>query len=507
MHKFRSRLARPIPTCAFLLLTITAVAQSVPPELVNGLKWRLIGPFRGGRAVAVAGVPGDSTTFYFGSVNGGIWKTTDAGVVWTPIFDGQPVASIGALALAPSDSKIIYAGTGETDIREDLSSGNGVYKSSDGGATWNHIGLEDTRQISRIVIDPQNPNVVYVGALGHAYGPNEQRGVYKSVDGGMHWARVLDLGSDIGISDLAICSAAPQLIFAGAWHVQRPPWSSYAPIDGPGGGLYRSQDAGKTWSRLDGNGLPEGDWGRVGVDVAPDGKRVYALIQANKSGLYRSDDGGNTWVLANADPRLTSRAWYFNRIIIDPQNPDVIYIPNVALYRSEDGGKTISVVRGAPGGDDYHELWIDPRNSASMVLGTDQGTTISLNRGQTWSSWYNQPTAQFYHVTTDNQFPYAVYGTQQDSGSAAVLSRTDHGQITPRDWFPAGPSESGYMVVDPNDPDIIYVSGTYGTVARFNKRTGLSQDITPWPAFAWDVGDPRAQISRPLDSSAGSFPG
>ena len=250
MHKFRSRLARPISTCAFLLLAIAAVAQSVPPELVNGLKWRLIGPFRGGRAVAVAGVPGDSTTFYFGSVNGGIWKTTDAGVVWTPIFDGQPVASIGALAVAPSDPKTIYAGTGESDIREDLSSGNGVYKSTDGGATWNHIGLEDTRQISRIVIDPQNPNIVYVGALGHAYGPNEQRGVYKSVDGGTHWARVLDLGPEIGISDLAICSAAPQLLFAGAWHTHRPPWSTYAPIDGPGGGLYRSQDAGKTWSRL-----------------------------------------------------------------------------------------------------------------------------------------------------------------------------------------------------------------------------------------------------------------
>jgi len=473
------------------LLAIAAVAQPVPPELVNGLKWRLIGPFRGGRVVAVAGVPGDSTTFYFGAVNGGIWKTTDAGVVWSPIFDGQPVGSIGALAVAPSDPKTIYAGTGETDIREDISSGNGVYKSSDGGATWNHIGLEDTRQISRIVIDPQNPRIVYVGALGHAYAPNEQRGVYKSVDGGMHWTRILDLGPEIGISDLAIGSAAPQLLFAGAWHTRRPPWSSYAPIDGPGGGLYRSQDAGKTWSRLEGNGLPEGDWGRVGVDVAQDGKRVYALIfiqaQAKKSGLYRSEDGGNTWVLANADPRLTSRAWYFNRITIDPHNPDVIYIPNIALYRSEDGGKTISVVRGAPGGDDYHQLWIDPKNSASMVLGTDQGTTISLNRGQTWSSWYNQPTAQLYHVTTDNQFPYVVYGAQQDTGSAAVPSRTNHGQITPRDWFLPGSSESGYLVVDPTDPNIIYLSGTYGSVARFNKRTGLSQDITPWPASTFDA--------------------
>ena len=502
MQKFRSRLSRRIVTCVFLLLTslfltIAAFAQSIPPDMIARLKWRLIGPFRGGRAVAVAGVPGDSTTFYFGSVSGGIWKTTDAGVVWKPIFDGQPVASIGALAVAPSDPKTIYAGTGESDIREDLSSGNGVYKSMDAGTTWRHIGLDDTRQISRIVVDPENANVVYVGALGHTFGPNEQRGVYQSADGGEHWTQVLDLGPEIGISDLAISSDAPHLLFAGAWHVRRAPWSAYAPIDGPGSGLYRSQDGGRTWTRLAGNGLPEGDWGRVGVDVAPDGKRVYALItlqsemqsqtQSRKSGLYRSGDGGNTWVLVNSAPSLTSRAWYFNRITIDPHNPDVIYMPNVALYRSEDGGKTVSVLRGAPGGDDYHQLWIDPTNSASMVLGTDQGTTISLNRGQTWSSWYNQPTAQMYHVTTDNQFPYTVYGAQQDSGSAAVPSRTDHGLITARDWFLPGGSESGYLVVDANDPNIIYLSGTYGSVTRFNKRTGFSQDITPWPAVAFDA--------------------
>jgi photosystem II stability/assembly factor-like uncharacterized protein len=469
----------------FLFLAAVASAQSVPSEFFNGLKWRLIGPFRGGRVVAVTGVPGDSTTFYFGAVNGGVWKTTDAGSVWTPIFDNQSVASIGAIAVAPSDSKTIYVGTGESDIRSSLSSGNGVYKSADGGSNWTHIGLEDTRQISRIVVDPQNPNVVYVGALGHAYAPNEQRGVYKSVDGGTHWTKVLDQGPNVGISDLAICSGNPQILFAGAWNAHRPPWSTYAPIDGPGSGLYRSQDAGKTWSRMNGSGLPEGDWGRVGVDVAPDGKRVYALMQAKKSGLYRSDDGGNSWVLENADPRLTSRAWYFNSITIDPNNPDVLYIPNVALYRSEDGGKTISIVRGAPGGDDYHQLWIDPKNSASMVLGTDQGTTISLDRGRSWSSWYNQPTAQLYHVITDNQFPYVVYGAQQDSGSAAVPSRTDHGQITPRDWFPAGESESGYMAPDPKDPNIIYLSGAYGSVDRFNKRTGLSQNISPWPVLTF----------------------
>ena len=502
MQKTRLRLAYGVVPCAFLFLislcfTFSAAAQSVAPEFINGLKWRLIGPFRGGRAVAVAGVPGNSTTFYFGAVNGGIWKTTDAGVAWKPIFDGQPVASIGALAVAPSDPATIYAGTGESDIREDLSSGNGVYKSTDAGATWRHIGLADTRQISRIVVDPQNANVVYVGALGHAFGANDERGVFKSIDGGEHWTRVLDLGPQTGISDLSLCASDPQVLFAGAWQVRRPPWTSYAPVDGPGGGLYRSQDAGKTWVRLEGNGLPQGDWGRVGVDVAPDGKRVYALIavqkaaqtpsQERKSGLYRSDDGGNTWTLANAAPPLTSRAWYFNSITIDPQNPDVIYMPSVALYQSKDGGKTVTVLRGAPGGDDYHQIWIDPKDSASMVLGTDQGTTISLNHGQTWSSWYNQPTAQLYHVTTDNQFPYTVYGAQQDSGSAAVLSRTDHGGITARDWFLSSGSESGYIVVDPKDPDIIYVSGTYGSIARFNRKTGLSQDITPWPAMAFDV--------------------
>ena len=486
MAKSTGFLSHRVVSLFLLLFAVAAAAQSLPPEVFNGLKWRLIGPFRGGRVVAVSGVPGDPRTFYFGSVNGGIWKTTDAGVVWSPIFDGQNVASIGALAVSPSDPNTIYAGTGESDIRSDLSSGTGVYKSTDAGRTWTHIGLDETRQISRIVVDPKNANLVYVGALGHAYGPNEERGVYKSTDGGAHWTKVLDQGKEMGVSDLAICAGDPDLLFAGTWHTWRPPWSTYATLDGPGSGLFRSKDGGKTWTHLTSSGLPEGNWGRVGVAVAADGQRVYALIQAKKAGLYRSDDGGNTWILANADPRLTSRAWYFNRVTIDPGNPDVLYIPNIALYRSEDGGKTISVVRGAPGGDDYHDLWIDPRNSSSMVLGTDQGTTISLNRGQTWSTWYNQPTAQMYHVITDNQFPYVVYGTQQDSGSAAVFSRTDHGLIDSGDWFPAGPSESGYIALDPDDPNILYLTGPYGSVARYNKRTSFSQDITPWPLFLFD---------------------
>jgi photosystem II stability/assembly factor-like uncharacterized protein len=478
--------------CCLTLFVTVAVAQTVPPGMFNGLKWRLIGPFQGGRAVAVSGVPGDPTTFYFGGVGGGIWKSIDAGVSWRPIFDDQPVASIGALVVAPSNPSVIYAGTGESDIREDLTSGNGMYKSTDAGATWTHIGLDDTRQISRIMVDPNDANIVYVGSLGHAYAPNPERGVYKSTDGGVHWSHVLDLGPEIGIADLAMCAGSPQILFAAAWHTWRAPWSTYAPVDGPGSGIYRSQDAGKTWKRLEGNGLPAGDWGRVGLAIAPDGKRVYALIfvqaDPSKSGLYRSGDGGESWMLVNSDPRITYRAWYFNRVTVDPNHPDVVYLPNVGLYRSEDGGKTISVLRGAAGGDDHHELWVDPKNSATLALALDEGTSISLNRGKTWSSCNNQPIGQFYHVTTDNQFPYIVYGTEQDRTAAAVFSRTDHGQITPRDWFPSGESESGYMVIDPHDSNIVYLSGSYGSVARYNHHTGLSQDISPWSTL-WSEDD------------------
>ena len=482
MHRFAMKLDYFLAALVSVIVLTAASAQPVPSELYSGLQWRLIGPFRGGRVASVAGVPGSGTTFYFGSVGGGVWQTTDAGVVWKPIFDGQPIASIGALAIAPSDAKVIYAGTGESDIRSSLSSGDGVYKSTDGGQTWANIGLRDSRQISRIVVDPQNSNIVYVGVLGHAFGPNNERGVYKSTDAGGTWTKVLDQGPDIGVSDLAMATEDSKLLFAITWHSRRPPWSTYAPLDGPGSGLFRSQDRGQTWSHLTGNGLPEGDWGRTAVAVSPNGKRVYVLISASKKpGLYRSDDGGNTWTLQNDDRRLTSRAWYFGNIAVDPSNPDVVYLPNVALYRSEDGGKTISIVRGAPGGDDYHQIWIDPKNSSRMILGTDQGATISVDYGQTWSSWFNQPTAQFYHVITDDQFPYVVYGTQQDSGSAAVRSRSDAGLITPRDWFPASGSESGYIAPDPNDPNILYVTGTYGGVTRFNLRTAFSQEIAPWP--------------------------
>ncbi len=493
MKSFRSALPRrlllpSILTAAFLCGPLSVSAQAISPGLFSGLQWRLVGPFRAGRVVAMSGVPGSDGSFYFGGVDGGVWKTADAGTVWQPIFDHEPVASIGALAVAPSDPKVIYAGSGESDIRSDLASGDGMYRSDDGGATWKHIGLEDSRQISRILVDPSDARTVYVGVLGHAYGPSEERGVYKSTDGGEHWQRVLDKGPDVGIADIAMATSQPQVLFAATWNAHRSAWSTYAPLEGPGNALYRSTDGGAHWTAISGHGLPEGAWGRTGIAVSADGRRVYATIDSpGHSGLYRSDDGGDTWILANADSRLTSRAWYFNSLTIDPTNPDVLYLPNVALYRTEDGGKTIQIVRGAPGGDDYHQVWVDSKNPNHLALGVDQGASISLDRGKTWSTWYNQPTAQLYHVTTDHAFPYTIYGAQQDSGSIAVHSRSDHGHIDTRDWFLPGGSESGYLAIDPKDENIVYLSGTYGDVERFNRRTSFSQNITPWPLGGFDL--------------------
>jgi photosystem II stability/assembly factor-like uncharacterized protein len=472
-----------------LSLAALSAAETVAPQLFSDMKWRLIGPFRGGRAVAVGGVPGAGSTFYFGAVDGGVWKTSDAGTVWKPVFDHQPVASIGALEVSIANPNVIYVGTGESDIRSDLASGAGVYKSVDGGETWAYAGLADTRQISKIALDPTNPDIVYVGALGHAYGPNPERGIYKSTDGGTTWKRTLDKGPNVGVADLAIAIAKPSVLFASLWEAHRPPWSTYAPLIGSDSGIYRSLDAGETWQRCLEHGLPEGTWGRSGVAVSADGHRVYALIEAKVSGLYVSNDGGENWTLANADERLTSRAWYFSRITVDPSDPDTIYIPNIALFGSVDGGRTVTVVRGAPGGDDYHELWVDPKNRDRLVLGTDQGTSVSVDRGSSWSTWYNQPTAQLYHVTTDDRFPYTVYGAQQDSGGVGVRSRSDYGQITPHDWFPASGSESGYFAVDPRNPDIVYASVSYGGVSRWDRRRSLTQDVSPWPVsvFGTDI--------------------
>jgi len=481
------------PLLALTCLTASVHADALSPSLFNGMRWRLVGPFRAGRVVAVGGVVNRPNTFYFGAVDGGVWKTTDAGTVWEPIFDHQPVGSIGAIEVAPSDPNVIYVGTGESDIRSDLASGDGVYKSTDAGKTWTNIGLRDSRQISRVVIDPSNANHLYVAALGDPYGPSAERGIFESMDGGATWKKSLDKGPNLGAADLAIASDAPKVLLATMWNAHRVPWATYAPIAGPGSGLYLSTDGGQTWQSLSGHGLPAGDWGRVAVAIAPgtDGRRMYALIDVGtdpkKAGLYRSDDEGKSWTSVNSDPRLTSRQWYFATLTVDPKNPDIVYIPNVALYRSKDGGKTFSILRGAPGGDDYHQIWVSPADPTRMVLGTDQGTTISLDDGATWSTWYNQPTAQFYHVVTDNAKPYWIYGAQQDSGSAMVASRTNHGQITARDWKTVGGSESGYLAPDPRNSDILYLTDTYGDVERFNKRTELSQNISPWPVSQFET--------------------
>ncbi len=469
------------------LASVSTRAAALPPELFNGLSWRSVGPFRGGRAVSVAGVPGNGRTVYFGSVGGGIWTTSDAGTVWTPVFDGQKIASIGAIAVANSAPDIVYAGSGEADMRSDIGFGDGMYKSIDAGRTWTHIGLDGTMQIGRIVVDPGNPDIVYVAALGHAYGANAERGVYRSKDGGASWTKVLDKGPDVGAVDLAMAMDNPRVLYAAMWHARRTPWSQYPPRGGAGSGLYKSTDGGDTWTELTGHGLPDGELGRIGVAVAGGdlGKTVYALIECKKSGLYRSSDAGVTWALVGTDPRIDSRAWYFSTLTVDPSNPDVVYIPNVALMRTQDGGKTFDIVRGAPGGDDYHQIWVDPADSAHLALATDQGTSISLDRGKTWSTWYNQPTAQFYHIAADNKFPYAIYGAQQDSGTPAVPSRTDPGEIGPRDWFPAGGSESGYIAPDPLHPDLFYVGGTYGGIVRHDMRTSQSQNIGPWPVFSF----------------------
>jgi photosystem II stability/assembly factor-like uncharacterized protein len=467
----------------FLLPVLTLSAVEFP-----GLEWRLIGPFRAGRTVAAAGVPGDPATFYFGAVGGGVWKSRDAGNTWKPIFDGQPVASIGAMAVAPSDPNVIYVGTGESDWRSDLSAGAGVYKSIDAGKSWKLIGLEETRHIGRIVVHPKDPNIVYVAAMGHAYGPNEQRGVFVSRDGGTTWNRTLYKGPDLCAIDLAMPASDPNTIYATLWRARRSTWSQYPPVEGPGGGLYKSTDAGATWNPVT-SGLPAGQWGRAGLTVSNDGRRVYTLIDSPKEGgLYRSDNAGETFTQVSKDARIFSRGWYFGRIAIDPNNPDTVYSPNVALYKSTDGGRNFTILRGAPGGDDYHFLWIDPTDSRRMICATDQGATLTLNGGETWTGWYNQPTAQMYHVTTDDEKPYYnVYGSQQDSGTAAIPSRTNRGVITDADRMSVGGGESGYIAVDPRDSNIVYVNDTNGKLSRMDRRTGQSQIITPVPRSGFGV--------------------
>jgi photosystem II stability/assembly factor-like uncharacterized protein len=456
-----------------------AGAQQVNASLFAGMRWRLIGPYRGGRTVAAVGVHGRPTTLYIGVNNGGVWKSTDFGRVWQPIFDDQPTGSIGAIAVAPSDPNTIYVGTGEGLQRPDLSTGDGVYKSTDGGATWRNMGLADGQQIAQIVVDPTDANRLFVAVIGHPYGANDTRGIFRSTDGGATWSKVLYKDANTGGMDVVLDPANPQTVFAVLWSARQAPWeigSSWT--ISANNGLFKSTDGGTTWRQIT-SGLPtaaEG-LGRIGLAVCQGTpSRMYAVIGANTGGgLYRSDDGGESWRLADADPRLWGRDGDFNEVKVDPTNPDVVYVANVVTWKSSDGGKTFTGWRGAPGGDDYHRLWIDPQDPAVILLVADQGAIVTVNGGATWSSWYNQPTAQFYHVTTDNRFPYWVYGGQQESGSAGVASRGNDGQITFREWHPVGAEEYGYIAPDPLHPNVVFG----GRVQRFDWTTGDVQDVTP----------------------------
>ncbi len=451
-------------------------AQQFSPNLYSGLHWRLIGPFRGGRSNAVTGVPGQPNTFYFGSVGAGVWKSENSGRTWTPIFDSQPTPSIGAIAVAPSNVNVLYVGTGESDMRSQISFGNGVYKSTDAGKTWTHIGLDNTRQIGRILVDPRNPNIVFVAALGHAYGANPERGVYRSTDGGLAWQKVLFKNDDVGAIDLAFDPQNSRTIYATLWNTRRPPWSIYPPSYGAGSGIFKSTDGGDRWQQLAG-GLPTERVGRIGIAVAPSTSNLlYAIIDAKEGGLYRSEDAGASWHKTSEDHRIWGRGWYFCNVVVDPQDSEKVYVSNSSLYRSTDGGKNWMSIRGAPGGDDYHQLWIYPDDPKRMVLASDQGTIVTEDGAATWSSWYNQPTAQLYHVAADYRFPYWATGAQQDSGAVGAPERSGHTEISMHDWtgICAG-DEAGYTAPDPLHPEILFGDN----ITKCNVITGELRNVSP----------------------------
>ncbi len=456
------------------------------------MRWRNIGPHRGGRGKSAVGIPGQPNVFYVGFHNGGVWKTTDYGRTWVPLFDDQPSGSIGAIAIAPSDPNVIYVGSGEGLQRPDLATGDGIYRSNDGGKTWTHYGLRDAQQIPQIAVDPQNPDRLYVAALGHPYGANDERGVFRSTDGGRSFERVLYKGPDIGAADVALDPRNPSVVYAALWEARQGPWENAA-FAGPGSGLFKSTDGGTTWSQV-GKGLPAGEegLGRIGLGICDaDPNRIYAIVAspASMGGLYHSADAGASFARVNSDPRIWSREGDFHEVKPDPTNCNTVYVANVASWKSVDGGKTFMDFRGAPGGDDYHRIWINPRNPKIIIQIADQGAIVTVNGGETWSSWYNQPTAQFYHVNTDNAFPYRVCGGQQESGSACVSSRGEDGQITFREWHPVGVEEYGYAVPDPLDPDIVYG----GKITRYERRIGQVQNISPKP-----IRDARYRVVRTM---------
>ena len=458
-----------------------AFAASYDVQHFAELRWRGVGPLRGGRTKSGVGVGAQPNVFYIGVCNGGVWKSTDYGRTWNPIFDGQPTGSIGAIAVAPSNPNIIYVGSGEGLQRPDLSTGDGIYKSTDAGKTWTHLGLRDGQQIPMIQVDPRNPDKLFVAVLGHPYGPNPERGLYRSTDGGQTFEKVLGKDENTGASEVQIDQSNPDTVYAALWEARQGPWENSS-WTGPGGGMFKSTDGGTTWRAL-ANGIPSGADGfiQANIAIAPsNSRRLYASVASNQGiGIYRSDDAGEHWVRATTDARPAGRIGGGDLSVptVDPKNPDTVYVASTVTWKSTDAGKTWTGIRGAPGGDDYQRVWINPNNPDIILIVSGQGAIITVNGGETWSSWYNQPTAQMYHVNADNAFPYSVCGGQQESGSACVLSRGNDGQITFREWHPVGVEEYGYAVPDPLDANIVYG----GKVTRYDRRTGQVENVAPKP--------------------------
>jgi photosystem II stability/assembly factor-like uncharacterized protein len=459
-------------------------AESAKPEdkLFKGMKYRLIGPFRGGRSLTAAGVPGDPTTYYFGATGGGVWKSTDGAQTWSSVFDKEGSGAIGSLAVASSNPNVVYVGTGEACIRGNISHGDGVYKTLDGGKTWKNVGLHDSRAIGKVIINPANPDIVFVAALGHPFGPNTERGIFRTTDGGKTWEKVLYKDENTGGIDVAFDPHNPNILFAALWQARRTSWGMSS--GGPGSGLYRSGDGGTTWKHIEEHGLPKGPYGRIGVAVAANSERVYALIEAHNpdGGLYRSDDGGESWQQVNPSHSLWQRPWYYMHVIADPRDENVLYIMDVDSYKSTDGGHLFNRFR-VPHGDN-HGLWIDPRDTRRMIASNDGGVTVTIDGGKNWTREDNQPTGQFYHVITDAATPYRVYGSQQDSGSVAIISRSDEGSIDRTDWYDVGGGEAGYIAPYPPDPNIVYAADYQGNITRYDRHIGQVKSITEQPELS-----------------------
>jgi photosystem II stability/assembly factor-like uncharacterized protein len=495
------RMVRTLLAFAFTLPLLAATPPAIPDaSLLKNLQWREVGPYRGGRADTVVGIADQPDVYYFGSTGGGVWKTTDGGQTWRSVSDGFFGGSIGSVAVAPSDPAVVYVGAGEETIRGNVSHGDGMWKSTDAGKTWKHIGLDDSRHISRIRIHPSNPDLVYVAAMGHAFGPNEQRGVFRSRDGGKTWERVLFVSRDAGAVDLALDPSNPRILYASTWRFRRTPYSFES--GGEGSALWKSTDGGDTWHELSLNkGMPKGTLGIIGVSVSPtNSQNVYAIVEAKDGGVYRSRDAGDTWTKVSSDSDLRQRAWYYTRIYADPKDEDTAYVVNVGFHKTKDGGKTWSRIRTAHG--DNHDLWIAPNDPNRMIEANDGGVNVTTDGGDSWTTENNQPTAQFYRVSVDTDFPYRLLGPQQDNTALRIRHRTDGFSIGLRDWEPTAGGESGYIVADPKNPDIVYGGSYGGLVMTYNHRTHEIRDINPWPdnPMGWGAADikQRFQWNFPL---------